>query len=158
MIKRNNSRILERSLNIIVMGYSTGADISQSLKEVAEDLSKTYDSHRQRAASLTVEKYTLLFAGAIIVPAILGTMTSLVGSFDLSGLSDFGLGVEKQLKESILSNSLAGNQVYIVVYSLMASIFVALQENKIEKSLIYVSILIPASYLIFSFFSSVKVL
>ncbi|GEM_PF-4805916 len=158
MIKRNNSRILERTMNLILMGYSTGADISQSLKEVAEDLSKTYDSYRQRAASLTVEKYTLLASASFIVPALIGLMISLVNGFDLSNLQELGLGLANDQKSAILNNSMLGNQIYIILYSFIASIFIALQENRIEKSLIYITIITPLSYLVFAFFMTVKVL
>lgn len=63
MCKRNRSRIVERSMSILLSGYQTGSRISEALRETAEDISQTFDIHRQRAASMTIEKYTLLLAG-----------------------------------------------------------------------------------------------
>lgn len=158
IIKRNKSKILERSLNILILGYHTGARISDALKETAEDISKTFDLYRQRAAGMTIEKYTLLLAGGVLVPILLGSMLSLVQGLDLSSLSDFGLGLDKNTKDLITENALLGNQIYIVIYAFISSIFVAYQENKIENVLIYVSILLPTSVIFFNLTKGMNIL
>jgi len=146
--RRNGSAILKRAVSILVSGYRTGIDLSVALREVAEDAEKTMEIQRENIAAVTVEKFTILFAGGIIVPLILGTMLSLVSGLDLSHLYEFGLGNSQN--KDILSNANLGNQIYVALYSIMASVFVAYQENRIENSLIYVLFLLPASILLFN--------
>lgn len=148
MAERSSSAILKRAVNILVSGYRTGIDLSDALREAAEDIGKTMEIYRENRASMTVEKYTILFAGGFIVPLILGSMISLVGSIDLSSLYEFGVG-SSQSKE-ILSNAVLGNQIYVIIYSIMASLFVAYQENRIENSLAYVLLLLPCSVILFN--------
>jgi len=148
MAKRNSSAVLKRAVSILVSGYRTGMDLSDALREAAEDIGKTMEIYRENRASMTVEKYTILFAGGFIVPLILGSMISLVGSLDLSSLYEFGVG-SSQSRE-VLSNAVLGNQIYVVIYSIMASLFVAYQESRIENSLAYILFLLPCSVALFN--------
>ena len=95
----------------------------------------------------TVEKYTLLLAGGIIVPLVLGALVAMVGSLNFTGLSELGFGSGGS--EQILANALAGSQIYIIEYAILASVFVAYQENSIEKSIIYMVVLVPLSFALF---------
>lgn len=147
MAERNGSKMLDRSVNIMLSGYRTGIDLSEALREAAEDIEKTLAIDRENSASIVVEKYTILFAGGIIVPLILGSMLSLVGSIDLSSLQEFGMGGQNG---GILENAVLGNQIYVAIYSIIASVFVAYQENRIENSLVYILFLLPASLALFN--------
>lgn len=158
MIKRNRSELLEKCLRVLILGYETGANISDALKEIAEDISQTFDLYRQRSASMTVEKYTLLMAGGIMVPLILGSMISLVQGLNLSALSGLGFGLKESLKNSILNNAVLGNQIYIGIYAIMSSVFVAFQENKIENALVYSAIILPLSLILFNIVKNINFL
>ncbi len=147
MAERNGSKMLNRAINVMLSGYKTGIDLSEALREAAEDIEKTLAIDRENGASIIVEKYTILFAGGIIVPLILGAMISLVGSIDLSSLQEFGMGGQSR---EILENAVFGNQIYVAIYSIIASVFVAYQENRIENSLVYVLFLLPASLVLFN--------
>jgi pilus assembly protein TadC len=147
MVGRNGSKMLNRAINIMLSGYRTGIDLSEALREAAEDIEKTLTIDRENSASIVVEKYTILFAGGIIVPLILGSMISLVSSIDLSSLQEFGMGGQSR---EILENAVFGNQIYVVIYSIIASVFVAYQENRIENSLVYVLFLLPTSLVLFN--------
>ena len=144
--KRNESRILKRTIDILVNGYRTGMDLSEALKETAEDAEKILEIERENNASMIVEKYTILFAGGVIVPLILGTMIALVSGLDLSSLSEFGV----QANDGVLQNAILGNQVYVVIYSIIASLFIAFQENKKENSVLYMALLLPLAIVLFN--------
>jgi len=147
MAKRNSSPILKRAAGILASGYRTGMDLSSSLREVAEDAEKVLEIERENRASITVEKYTMLFAGGVIVPLILGTMISLSSSLDLSSLSEFGFG---NSSKEIISNAALGNQIYIIIYSFMASLFAAYQEKRMGNAVVYLLVLLPCSVLLFN--------
>jgi len=145
------SRILARAINLLIQGYNSGADMNQTFKEAADDLMQTNTILRERAASMTVEKFTLLIAGAFLVPFILGMITKTVSSFDLTLLSTaFGEQVNLAEKKEMLAAALLGTHIYIFEYAILASIFVANQENNIKKAVIYATILIPVSLLVFT--------
>jgi flagellar protein FlaJ len=148
IIERNNSRILKRAVEILENGYRTGMDLSEALREVAEDAEKTMEIARENDASMVVEKYTILFAGGVIVPLILGAMVSLVSGLDFSPLSEFGVGSSQS--GEILKNAVIGNQIYSIIYSIMASLFVAYQEKRLENSIVYMAVLLPLSLILFN--------
>lgn len=148
MVRRSSSAILKRAAGILVSGYRTGIDLSDALGEAAEDIEKTLEIHRENRASMTVEKYTMLFAGGFIVPLILGSMISLVSGLDLSSLYEFGVGSSDS--KEVLSNAAMGNQIYVIIYSVMAAVFVAYQENRLENLPVYLLILLPCSVLLFN--------
>lgn len=148
MVRRNSSAILKRAVSILINGYRTGIDLSEALREAAEDIGKTIEIYRENRASMVVEKYTILFAGGFIVPLILGSMISLVGGLDLSSLYEFGVGSSHS--KEVLSSAILGNQLYVIIYSVIACLFVAYQENSLENSLVYICILLPCSIVLFN--------
>jgi pilus assembly protein TadC len=157
MAQRNRSAMLQRSLNLIVLGCKTGAEISDALREVAEDISESASVVKERATGFTVQKYTLLLAGGIIVPLILGSMISLVQSLDLGALSEFGFGPDPATRDLVFNNAVLGNHIYIAVYAVMASVFIAYQENRIERALFYIAVLLPCSLFLFNLAQNITI-
>jgi len=150
MKDRNNSNLVKRAIQVLINGHESGTDLSKSLEETAEEAKKLHEIKRKRALSTTVEKYTLLLAGGVIVPFILGTLTSVIGSLELGSIAHIGIGTTQQVREQIKNNATKGNQIYIAIYSIIASLFVAYQEKEMEKAALYITILLPVALLIFN--------
>ncbi len=158
MKERINSDLVKRAISMMIMGHETGADLSSALEEIAEEASQAAEINRERRVSSTIEKYTLLLAGGIIVPILLGSLTSVINSLELGPIITIGLGLPEAVKESVKNNTLIGNQVYICLYSITASLFVAYQEKEIEKALLYIAILLPLSLLLFNTMRKINLL
>lgn len=158
MKERVDSDLVKRTVEVLVTGHESGADLSKALEETAEEAAQLYKVKRKREVASTVEKYTLLLAGGVIVPLLLGSLISVIGSLNFTGLSSMEIGLSQGVKEAIRRNSVLGNQLYIGVYSVLASFFVAYQEKKIERGLVYMAILLPVSILLFNFAMSINVL
>ncbi len=152
MAAANDSALLKRAIGLLLQSYHTGADMGEALKETAEEISSMAEAVQARAASAAIEKYTLLLAGGIIVPIVLGTLSSMTSSLGLSGLAVLGFGSASG--KELLSSAVAGSQLYIAEYALIASVFVAYQEGAIENSLLYAAVLVPASMALFMLASS----
>jgi pilus assembly protein TadC len=148
--KRNKSRIISRAINLLIQGHESGAEMSEVFRETAQNILETQGIIRERNSALTIEKYTLLFAGGIIVPLILGLLTALIQGFDFNALKELSIGLSKQNRKELLSSAMLGNQVYIIEYAIIASIFVANMENNSRKALIYSLILLPPSIISYS--------
>lgn len=155
LMRRNNSTIFKRAISILLNGYKTGIDLPGALREVAEDAEKTLALERENRASATITKYTILLAGGVIVPIILGNMISLVSALDFSELSSFDIGTHNN---KLLENAVLGNQIYVALYSVIASFFVAYQENRIQNSVVYLVFLLPTSVVLFNLVQFIKII
>lgn len=147
MEKRCKSKIIERMCRLLVQGYESGAGMQAVLKEAADDLLETSSLVRERISALVIEKYTLLLAGGIIVPAVLGLIAGMISSLDFSSFSAIEIGLPPEQRKELLEAALLGNNFYIFEYALLASFFVAFQENNSKKTAIYFLLLLPASFL-----------
>ncbi len=150
--KRVKSPVLDRAIDLLVQGIESGADAASVFKETALDLLETNSILRERNAALIIEKYTLLFAGGIIVPLTLGIAVGVISGMDFDALSEIGLGLAKSEKKALFEAAMLSNYVYLVEYSLIASFFVAFTESDLKKGVIYALLLVPLSLFVFSFF------
>lgn len=147
----NKSRVLARAINLFLEGYASGADMGQTLQEAADDLLETNSIIRERSANLIIEKYTLLFAGGLIVPVILGLLVGMITKLDFSAIAEFGIGMASGEREAVLGAALLGNTIYIAEYAIIASFFVANQEGNIKKAVLYAAALLPLSIFVYWF-------
>ncbi|MEM3412246.1 MAG: type II secretion system F family protein [archaeon] len=148
--EETKSEYFKRALDILISGYSTGADISKALKSCADEISEYIKIQNQRKSILTIEKLTLL-AGCILVPTILGLMLSIVSQLDFSGLDDFSI------SEGVIENIVLGNRIYLGFYAVITSAFLSFIDGRKNKFLIYLIFLVPITQIIFSLAQTIKV-
>lgn len=144
--KRNKSVALGRSLNLLLQGYESGAEMSQAFRQAAEDLLETGAIMQERNSALIIEKYTLLAAGAVIVPLVLGLIVGVVSSFGFLQMEGLGIGLSTLQRKELLGVALAANQIYMLEYCVLASAFVAFQEGNPKKAVLYCLALIPSAF------------
>jgi len=143
-MKKSDSRLLNRAVALLSENYKSGSDLSKAFKEVAEDVFEMQAISREATASLALQKYTLLVGGCLLVPVILGILLNVVSSLEFD-LNPFGNAQETELKEILI----IANQFYLVVFAALASYFVALQEGRRKKTILYFALLAPTALLLF---------
>lgn len=147
--ERSKSKTVERAVMLLTKGYESGANMQEIFRNSAEDLLHTNAILRERSASMVVEKYTLLFAGALIVPVVLGILASMVSGMDFSS-SILGFGLSEEKRKELFETALISIQLYTAIYAVLASLFVANQENDLKKAIIYALVLLPLSFIAFN--------
>jgi hypothetical protein len=131
--------MLERAIELMIISYETGADMSKALREVASDIASFFVLLKERAAVLSIQYYTIIAASSFLVPFILGIAVSMVPSFSIY-FTNTKLDLEN-LKFSV--------QAYLVICSLFSSFALAFSSQDIKKVLLYFSFIAPFSQLVF---------
>jgi len=141
---RNDSSALKKVCTMLKHAYDTNS--VDQLHSIAEDILKNFEIKRERAALMSMQKYTVLF-GAFIIPFILKIAISLV-----STLAGF-LAENEAAANETLSYVASLIPAYLVIYALLSSFYVADIEAKKSRAMIYFLALSAVSILIFMFFS-----
>ena len=98
---------------------------------------------------MIIEKYTLIFSAGIILPAILAMVAKLVTGMNFELLSELELGLEKETREALFGAAMTAIPLYLGEYSLLASAFVAFEEGRPKKTLLYALLLLPLSLIVY---------
>lgn len=124
MADENDSVLLSRVCELLSQAYSFGGDMHRAMKETAEDMLSIFSIVRERESLLALQKYTLLFGGAVMVPLVLGSIASVVSGLETSGLEAISSTTPEQ-RAGLMSASVGATQAYLVIYSLLASLFIS---------------------------------
>jgi hypothetical protein len=147
--KRNKSKAFSSLMNLFLQGYHSGAKMSELFKEAAENLMEMQGILRERGAVMLINKYTLILASGLIVPAILGLIVGLVCGMSFDSLGEMSIGMELEDRKRMLELASLGTNIYIAEYALLSAFFLALQEGNKKNFWIYGAILLPTSLIIF---------
>ncbi len=104
--------LLDRAVQLLQAAHRCGADLSDVFRKVAQDAHEMQRLESARREAFALPKYTL-YAGAALVPALLGTLYARTGAASsIYGTSVFW-----------------GLQVYLVFFGLLSAAFVAVVES-----------------------------
>jgi hypothetical protein len=145
----NKSEAYSRVVGLLLQGYHSGAGMSKIFKETAEDLLETHAILRERQAVMLVNKYTLILASGIIVPAIIGLIVGLVSGLNFDSMGELSLGLSIETRKKMLSFATLGTTIYLGEYALLSSFFLALQEGNKKQFWVYALILLPTALAVF---------
>ncbi|VVC02442.1 Type II secretion system (T2SS), protein F [Candidatus Burarchaeum australiense] len=146
MASRSQSLLLRRTAWLMAAGYSVGTDAYSSLREAADDMLSVFSLMRERSASSSLQKYTLL-AGAILVPLILGTLLSSILQLDITS---FTFNASDSANAQAIHDAAAGAApFYLLIYALLSSLLMAQLEGSWRRFLPYAIILAPLSLALF---------
>ncbi|MEM3369289.1 MAG: type II secretion system F family protein [Candidatus Micrarchaeia archaeon] len=147
MKDRNSSLLLDRVISLLIQCYKTGKDVHKGIKETAEDIFELNMLKKEQASSLALQKYTILLGGCIFVPIILSVILNLI-----SGIQPLnGDAATLEYRSQILSVANHAAQVYLIIYVVLSSIFIAMQEGRVRTFIGYFILLLPLVLFLFNF-------
>ncbi len=141
-----NSILLSKFLDLLEYSTSSGTVTLQDYKKIIKDFLKSRELLDERKSVLLMQKYTIIFAGGIIVPGILGVVISLVKS--LVGIVDVSV-IGLSSSPTLYLVSYYCSIVYIVEYIIISSIYLSQLDDNSKKIWVYIFFLLPVSLLIF---------
>lgn len=135
------SRVFMRVRQVLVHAYRSGHSLIHPCVQLAYELFETHSLHDERNATLLIEKYTILAAGGVLVPFLLGILTGVVTNLPFSSFTETDPGIFSAVQGAV--------PLYLLIYSILAACFVAFQEGQSSKMGMYVLILVPLAQIAF---------
>ncbi len=136
-----DSQAFRRTAALLASLHGAGGGLSAAVHRIAEDAFELQQLSQENAALLSVQKYTLLAASAVIVPFIFASL--LQASYSLAQASP------SAASEAILPSFALAAQVYLVAFACLSGCLVAMQEGNIKKAVAYSCLVAPLSLLVF---------
>lgn len=118
--KRNNSIMLKRVCELMLLSHMAGANVSQKMHQVAGDIIGFAELDKDRANALSMQKYTL-YLGAVLVPIVLSMALGL--SSDISGFLD-------AKNAAVLEIAPRAVAAYIVIYSAISASYISWMDGR----------------------------
>ncbi len=144
-----DSRLVQRTVTIIIDSVRAGAGLADILENIAEDVRAMHRIDRERKSRTLMQVLFITAAGAIVAPMIFGFVVTIVNVL----LTAASGAVSEALREKAAGASdliLLGVQLYIFIETLGSSMMIALmREGKISKSIIYFPILLFIAYIVY---------
>jgi pilus assembly protein TadC len=149
--KNIDSRLVQRSVTIIIDSVRAGAGLADILEEIAEDIRQTNRIEHERKGQTLMQVLFMIAAGTIVTPFIFGLVTT-VSNFMISTTAQFtteGVAIaRKAIENKNLLITLM--QLYIFVEVSATSVMLSLmREGKKNKSIIYVPVLLFIAYIVY---------
>ncbi len=146
-----DSRLVKRSVTIIIDSVKAGAGLADVLEQIAEDIRDTNRLNHERRSQTLMQVLFMVTAGAIVTPFIFGLISTIIGflisaSANLGGLPD-EIRIDATNSKTILLLLL---QIYIFVEVTASSVMISLmREGKKNKSIIYLPILLFIGFIVY---------
>lgn len=143
---RNKSPLLQRVINLLVVGYKSGKDMNFVLGKISQYILRIQELERERYSSLAIQKYTLLISASVLVPLILGWIQGIIAGFDFASFQTIGI-VAIDAKMSLYAKY--ATYIYLFELSIISSYFVALIDGNRKKFVVYLLFILPIAFLVF---------
>ncbi len=143
---RIDSRLVKRTMVIILDSIRTGASLSDLLDDIADDVREIHKINEERKSNTTMQFIFMIAAGGVIAPMIFGEVNAVMTVFSritLNAISQAEVNIANQTSSFVFILI----QTYILVEVTATGIMMAIiREGRINKSIIYVPTLILIAF------------
>jgi archaellum biogenesis protein FlaJ (TadC family) len=143
--ERVDSRLIKRTIVIILDSIKTGSSLSDLLEDISDDVRELYRIKEQRKANTTMQFMFMIAAGGFIAPMIFGEVTAVMSMF--SSLTFEAITASNQATQQMGVFIELLIQAYVFVAIVGTGLMMSLiREGKLNKSIIYIPLLLLAGY------------
>ncbi|MFH1586397.1 MAG: type II secretion system F family protein [Candidatus Diapherotrites archaeon] len=150
VLSKIDSRLIQRTVTIIVDSVKAGAGLADILEQIAEDVRSTHRINKERRSKTGLQVIFLVTAGSLVAPAIFGFISTVVSFLILAAqgvADDAAIKAADKAREDITLLI----QIYVLIETLAASIMISLmRDGKMSKSIIYFPLLLLVAYICFT--------
>ncbi len=150
VLNKIDSRLIQRTVTIIVDSVKAGAGLADILEQIAEDVRSTHRINKERRSKTGLQVIFMVTAGSLVAPAIFGFISTVVSFLILAAggvATDADLAIAGVAKNQIILLI----QLYVLIETLAASIMISLmREGRMSKSIIYFPLLLLVAYICFT--------
>ena len=144
--QRIDSRLIKRTIVILLDSIKTGASLSEILEEIADDVKATYRLKEDRKANTTMQFMFMIAASGFIAPLIFGEITAIMDIFAGVTMSVMDKGSKTSSAVPVFIFLLI--QAYIIIEVIGSGIMMSvIREGKFNKSIIYIPMLLVIAYI-----------
>ena len=146
---RVDSRLIRRTIIILLDSIKSGASLSDILEEIAEDVRDMYRIKEERKSNTTMQFMFMVAAGGIIAPLIFGEVNSVMNVFSIvttQALSEAQMVAATQTTTFMFMLVEAYLIIEVIGSGLMMSI---IREGKVNKSIIYIPVLLLLAFIVY---------
>ena len=150
MTERVDSRLVRRTVTIIIDSIRAGAGLADILEQIAEDVRAMNRINRERKSRTLMQVIFIAVAGSMVAPLVFGFVATISNM-----LITIGAGIVKEPGKIAVALAardtiLLSISFYIVIESAVASVMLALmREGKIAKGFVYFPMLMLLAYIVF---------
>ena len=143
--ERIDSKLVKRTIVILLDSIKTGSSLADILEDIADDVREMHKLKRSRKANTTMQFMFMLAAGGFIAPMIFGEVSSVLGIFGKVTVAALDQSKDIADQSAIFLTILI--QSYILISVVATGIMMSLiREGKINKSIIYIPVLLLVAY------------
>ncbi len=146
---RIDSRLIKRTITIVLDSIKTGASLAEILDEIAEDVRDFQRLKEDRKANTTMQFLFMVASGGVIAPLIFGEINAVVNNF--SKISAQALSPDQLIAATQTNNFIIMLiQLYLIVEVLGSGTMMSLiREGKLNKSIIYIPLLLLLAFVMY---------
>lgn len=149
--KNIDSRLIKRSVEIILDSIKAGAGLADILDEIADDIREMHRINVERKTRTLMQFMFMIAAAAFVAPLIMGLVSSIV-SFLIDSTTK-NIMIDEALKQNAFNARDTIKmlmQLYIIIEIAASGMMMALmRDGKISKSLIYIPILLLIAFIVY---------
>ena len=146
---RIDSRLIKRTIVILLDSIKSGASLSDILEEIAEDVRDLYRIKEERKSNTTMQFMFMVASGGIIAPLIFGEVNSVMSVF--STITTQALSEAQMLAAAQTSNFMFMLvEAYLIIEVIGSGLMMSIiREGKINKSIIYIPVLLLLAFVVY---------
>ncbi|MCR4335723.1 MAG: type II secretion system F family protein [archaeon] len=142
-----DSRLVRRTVTIIIDSVYAGAGLANVLEEIAEDVRESHRINKDRKARTVMQVIFMFAAGGFIAPMIFG-FVSTISTLLITAASSVASQAEQASAKSALGIINTSIQAYIFIETLATALMMAImRDGNLGKSIIYFPVLLFIAYL-----------